>query len=266
MSSLNTRALAAEAIGTFILLTFGFLGVAALGIITGGEGNPLVAVIVIPFSFGLGLLAAIAIGGHASGGHYNPAVTLAAVFDGRISWQSGIGYVVAQVIGGLAASLGVMLVTSAAVIAAATNVPGSTGEGVFVQELHAFSVEAVLTAVFVAVILTVTTKQPEFAIIVIPLTLVAIHYAGMLVSGASVNPVRSLAPAVVSGNYASLWVYLTAPFVGSVLGWGVHRFLTPMETEVSIEIEEELDDDELEDLLDGDDESDADDELPPSKG
>ncbi len=246
---MNVRALAAEAIGTFILLTFGFLGVATLGIATEGTGNPLVAILVIPFSFGLGLMAAIAVGGHASGGHYNPAVTLAAVFDGRVTWQSAIGYVVAQVLGGFAATLSVLLLTSASVIDGAVNGPGPTAENLFAQELHAFSTEALLTAVFVAVILTITTKQPTYAVIVIPLTLVAIHYVGMLISGASVNPVRSLAPAVVSGNYASLWVYLTGPFVGAVLGWGVFRFLTPEEDEISIEIEEELDDDELEDLL-----------------
>ena len=114
----------------------------------------------------------------------------------------------------------------------------------------------------VAVILTVTIKQPDKAIIVIPLTLAGIHYAAMAISGASVNPVRSLAPAVVSGNYASLWVYLTGPFVGSVLGWGIYRLLTPEENEISIEIEEELDDDELEDLLeDASDDDDDDDEL-----
>jgi hypothetical protein len=97
-------------------------------------------------------------------------------------------------------------------------------------------------------------------VIVIPLTLAAIHYAAIAISGASVNPVRSLAPAVVSGNYASLWVYLTGPFVGAVLGWGVYRYLTPDETEISIEIEDELDDDDLDDLLDGDlDEEDAED-------
>ncbi len=245
---MNVRALAAEAIGTFILLAFGFLGVATLGIATEGGGNPLVAILVIPFSFGLGLMAAIAVGGHASGGHYNPAVTLAALFDGRVTWQSAIGYVVAQVLGGFAATLSVLLLTSASVIDGAVNGPGPTAETLFAQELHAFSTEALLTAVFVAVILTITTKQPTFAVIVIPLTLVAIHYVGMLISGASVNPVRSLAPAVVSGNYASLWVYLTGPFVGSVLGWGIFRFLTPDDDEVSIEIEEELDD-ELEDLL-----------------
>jgi aquaporin Z len=258
--NLNVRALAAEAIGTFILLTFGFLGVATLSVITTitqNQGGPVVALIVIPFSFGLGLMAAIAIGGHASGGHYNPAVTLAALFDGRVTWQSAIGYVIAQVIGGFVATLGILLVTTEDVVKNAVNAPGPTAETVLGQDLHAFSTEAILTAIFVAVILTVTTKQPDKAILVIPFTLVAIHYCGMLISGASVNPVRSLAPAVVSGTYESLWVYLTGPFVGSVLGWGVYRFLTPPDDEISVEIEEELDDeldDELEDLLDGDEE------------
>ncbi len=246
---MNIRALAAEAIGTFILLTFGFLGVGSV-LIAGGDTG--IIVLVIPFAFGLGLLAAIAIGGHASGGHYNPAVTLAALFDGRLSWQSAIGYVVAQVLGGLVAALAVQLVTTANVISAAVNAPGPTAETALAAELHAFSVEAILTAVFVAVILTITTKLPQMAVLVIPLTLVGIHFVGMLISGASVNPVRSLAPAVVAGNYASLWVYLTAPFVGAVLGWGVYRLLASEDEEISIEIEEELDED-LEDLLEGDD-------------
>ena len=143
--------------------------------------------------------------------------------------------------------------TSGCQASAAVNAPGPTAETLMGQELHAFSVEAILTAVFVAVILTITTKQPDKAVIVIPFTLVAIHFVGMLISGASVNPVRSLAPAVVSGNYESLWVYLTGPFVCSVLGWGVYRLLTPPEDEISIEIEEELDDDELDDLLEDED-------------
>ena len=254
---MNVRALAAEAIGTFILLTFGFLAVATVTIVTEGQGGFLASVLVVPLAFGLGLLAAIAICGHVSGGHFNPAVTLAALFDGRITWQNAIGYVIAQVLGGVVATLGVMLVTSQTVIKNAANLPGASselGDTLFAQELHAFSVEAIMTALFVGVILTVTTKQPDKAIIVIPLTLAGIHYAAMAVSGASVNPVRSLAPAVVSGNYTSLWVYLTGPFVGSVLGWGVFRFLTPDENEVSVEIEEELDEDELDELLGEDDE------------
>ena len=209
----------------------------------------------IPFCFGLGLMGAIAVGGHVSGGHYNPAVTLAALFDGRVTWQNAIGYVVAQLVGGFVATLGILLTTTEAVVKNAVNAPGPTADTAFGTELHAFSTEAILTAIFVCVILTVTKKQPDNGVLVIPFTLVAIHYAGMLISGASVNPVRSLAPAVVSGTYDSLWVYLTGPFVGSVLGWGVYKFLTPDDDEVSIEVDEELDD-ELEDLLDEADELD----------
>lgn len=248
---LNIRALAAEAIGTFVLLTFGFLGVGTVSLLTNGQGDQLIAILVVPFAFGLGLIAAIAIGGHASGGHFNPAVTLAAVFDGRVTWQSGIGYVVAQIVGGLVATLGILVITSMTVVQAAVNQPGQTAAGILAQELHAFSTEAVLTAIFVAVILTITKKQPEFGVLVIPLTLAAVHYAAMHVSGASVNPVRSLAPAVVSGTYGSLWVYLTAPFVGSILGWGAYRLLTPPDDEVSVEFEDEdLLDEELDELDD----------------
>lgn len=243
---MNIRALVAEAVGTFILIAFGSLGVATVWVITQGEGSPLVAILVVPFAFGLGLLAAIGVGGHASGGHFNPAVTLAALLDGRVTWQSAVGYVVAQIIGGLAASLGILLITSDAVVAMSVNLPGATVADPFQQELRAFSAELVLTAVFVAVILTVSRNSPHQAILIIPFTLAAIHFAAMHISGASVNPVRSLAPAVVTGTYTSLWVYLTAPFAGSVLGWALYRFLTPPDDEVSVEIE----DDELDELLD----------------
>lgn len=240
---MNIRALVAEAVGTYILVAFGTLGVTTMAIITQGEGSPLVASLIIPFSFGLGLMAAIAVGGHASGGHYNPAVTLGALLDGRVTWQSAAGYVVAQLAGAVAASLTLVFIASSDVVKLSVNLPGSTAADQLGRELHSFAVEAILTAVFVAVILTVTRNSPKQAILVIPLTLVAIHYVGMHISGASVNPVRSLAPAVVTGTYDSLWVYLTAPFLGAVLGWGVYRILMPPNDEVSVEIEDELDDD-----------------------
>lgn len=241
---MNIRALVAEAIGTFVLVLFGSLGVMSLVIITEGQGNPLLAILIIPFSFGLGLMAAIAIAGHVSGGHFNPAVTLAALFDGRIAWRDALGYVAAQVAGGLLASLAILLISSMPFVAATVNLPGPTAETVFGQELHAFSAETILTAVFVAVILTVTRKAPGMAIMVIPFTLVAIHYVGIQISGASVNPVRSLAPAIVSGTYQSLWVYLTAPFAGSILGWAAYRFLTPPDEEDADESDDDEDEDE----------------------
>jgi MIP family channel proteins len=224
---MNIRALVAEAIGTFILLFFGSLGVVTLVIVTQGQGNPLLSVLIIPFAFGLGLMAAMAVGGPISGGHFNPAVTLAALFDGRISLPNAIGYAVAQLIGAFGASLVILLITSSSMVSATVNQPGATADTLFGSELHSFAVEGILTAVFVAVILTVTKRMPDQALLVIPFTLVAIHYVAIQISGASVNPVRSLAPAVVSGTYDSLWVYLTAPFVGSIVGWGAYRFLSP---------------------------------------
>jgi len=248
---MSMRALAAEVIGTFILVAFGsFSVVAAASISTSATDFASYVTIVVPFGFGLGLMAAIAVGGHASGGHFNPAVTLAALLDGRVTPQSAVGYVIAQIIGGLAGSLAIVLSTSSALVALTVNHPGNLGgTETFGNELRAFGIEVVLTAVFVAVILTATRNYPRQAILVIPLTLVAIHFAAMHLSGASVNPVRSLAPAVVSGTYESLWVYLIAPMVGSVLGWGAYALLTPPSDEVSVEIEDDL----LEDELDEDD-------------
>jgi aquaporin Z len=198
-------------------------------------------------------MAAIAVAGPVSGGHFNPAVTLAALFDARIDWQNAIGYVVAQVAGAILASLGILLITTKSIVQASVNAPGPLAEALFDQELKAFSTEIILTAIFVAVILTVTRKAPDAAIIVIPLVLMVIHFVGIQISGASVNPARSLAPALVTGTYTSLWVYLTAPFIGSILGWAAYRFLNPPGEE-DADVEDAAEDwgdeeDELEDSL-----------------
>jgi aquaporin Z len=246
---MNVRALAAEAVGTFTLIAVGSFGIASAFLMSGGQG--FVLMIVVPFAFGLGLMGAIAIGGAASGGHYNPAVTLAAALDGRVTWQSAAGYVVAQAIGAFAASLAVLLVLSKEFVGATVNHAGTVVQDETTNQIHAFAAEIILTTIFIAVILSATKKDSTHAILIIPLTLVAIHLAGIPISGASVNPVRSLAPAVISGDYNGLWVYLTAPFLGGILGWALYRFLTPPETDVSVEYE---DDDELDDELEDEDE------------
>ena len=238
---MNIRALVAELVGTFILVVVGSLGVWAYAVATSAQGDALTALVIIPFAFGLGLMAAIAIGGPASGGHFNPAVTLAALLDGRVDWKNAVGYVVAQIFGALAASLTITLLASSDVVAASVNHPGPIAQALFDKEIRAFVVEALLTTIFVAVILTVTIKAPGQAIIVIPLTLVVIHFVGIFISGASVNPARSLAPAVVSGTYESLWVYLTGPFVGSIAGWGIYRFLNGADDNETEEQDDDLD-------------------------
>ena len=246
---MNVRALVAEAVGTFVLIAMGSLGVGTAFLMSSGQS--FVLMLVVPWAFGLGLVAAIAIAGEASGGHFNPAVTLASVLDGRTRWTTGLGYVVAQAVGAFAASLFILLVLAKEFVGATVNHPGSIAQDALTNQLHAFATEIVLTAIFVAVILTVTSRTPSRAIIVIPLTLVAIHFAGIPISGASVNPVRSLAPAVVSGDYDGLWVYVTAPFLGAIVGWGLFRLLSPSgDTDEEDEFDEfdddELDDDELE--------------------
>jgi aquaporin Z len=246
---MNWRALVAETVGTFILVGVGSLGVAS-ALLFGGQSFGLVLVVlIVPFAFGLGLMAAIAIAGDASGGHFNPAVTLGAVLDRRLRWTDGIAYSVAQAVGAFAASGFILLVLSSDFVRATVNQPGQVGASSLEQELHAFAVEVVLTAIFVGVILTVTSRQPGRSLFVIPLTLVVIHFVGIPVSGASVNPIRSLAPAVWSGTYGGLWVYLTAPFLGAILGWGVFRLLYPADEGDVGSLEEELEEDYLEDAL-----------------
>ena len=209
---MNTRKLIAEAVGTFILVGLGSMAIISSTL----TDNP--ALVVVPIGFGLALMAAIAVSGHVSGGHFNPAVTLAAVLDKRISAMDAVGYVIAQVVGAIAASGFILLIANQGVVSETRNVPG-------LADVPAFTVEVLLTAVFVAVILTVTKKAADYAITVIPLTLLMIHAVGIPFTGASVNPARSLGPALVSANFDSLWIYLTAPFVGAVVGWLVYRVL-----------------------------------------
>jgi aquaporin Z len=241
----NVRAVFAEFFGTFVLVLFGSFGVLTVYILSGNQGvDPLFAQLIVPFCFGFGLLAAIAIGGHVSGGHFNPAVTLGALFDGRVTLQNAFAYLVAQVIGAVGASLTILVVSSMSVVRATINNPGPTVAGTFAQQLHAFSVEAILTTIFVAVILTITKKQPTWGIFVIPFVLTGIHFAAIPISGASVNPARSLGPALVGGTYDNVLIYLTAPFIGSILGWAIYRFLTPEEEdEISLDEVDDLDDD-----------------------
>jgi aquaporin Z len=249
---MNIRALIGELLGTFILVFLGSLGVATLAVVTNGQGDPVIAVLILPFAFGLGLMAAIGVAGPVSGGHFNPAVTLAALFDGRVTWKDALGYVVAQVLGAAGASLSILLITTKSIVEASVNHPGPIAQTPFEQELHAFSAEIILTAIFVAVILTVTRKAPDVAIIIIPLVLVCIHFVGIQVSGASVNPARSLGPAIVTGTYADLWIYLTGPFLGAILGWGAYRLLNPLDDDTDVTDEEAAewdDEDDLEDSL-----------------
>jgi aquaporin Z len=176
--------------------------------------------VVVPFGFGLGLLAAIQATGHVSGGHFNPAVTLGALLDRRIDVTNAVGYVVAQVVGAIAASLAILLLSNQDAVKDTASAFPANGIGT------AFAVEVLLTAIFLLVILTVTRRAPNQAAFAIPLTLTVIHFAGIPLSGASVNPARSLAPALVGGALdANILVWIIAPLIGAAIGWAVYRAL-----------------------------------------
>jgi aquaporin Z len=211
---MNVQRYAAELIGTYILVGLGSLTIVAAV----SSQAPILAV--VPFGFGLGLLAAIFAVGHLSGGHFNPAVTLGAFLDRRIGSTDAIGYVVAQVIGAVAASATVLVVADQDAVLGTRNLPGGG-----VSELAAFIVEVVLTAIFLLVILTVTKRSASQAPFAIALTLTVIHFAGIPFSGASVNPARSLGPALVGADLSAIWIYLTAPLVGAAIGWAIYRYL-----------------------------------------
>ena len=209
---METRKVLAELIGTFLFMTIGYASVAAAL----AAGAP--PLLVVPFSFGLGLLAAIFAVGHISGGHFNPAVTVAMVLDGRTSMTDAVGYIIAQVIGAIAAAAVILVALSQDAVASGITAPG---EGV--TDIGALILEVVFTAGFLAVILASTKRAPALAPLAIPLTLVAIHFATASLSGASVNPARSIGSALIGGDLGALWIYLVGPIAGAVLGWAVWR-------------------------------------------
>ncbi len=211
---MNIKKVVAELLGTFLFFTIGYLSVAAIA----NASSPAPNLLVVPFSFGLGLLAAIYAFGHISGGHFNPAVTVAMVLDKRTTPVDGVGYIVAQIVGGLLAGLLVMVVVSSKAVAAGTTLPGAG-----ISEIGALLIETVATAGFVTVILTSTKRAANVAGLVIPLTLIAIHFATATLSGASVNPARSLGSAIVGGNLTSIWIYIVGPIAGAVIGWLVWK-------------------------------------------
>lgn len=214
----------AELVGTFIFVLVGSMAFLASGEI----GTPLLTV---PFGFGLGYLAAAFAVGHVSGGHFNPAVTLAMFLDKRTTATDLIGYWVAQFAGGLLASLALAVVTSRQAV-------GQTATTYPTLELGVLS-ELALTTVFCLVFLAATRTAPATAGIAISLTLVGVHFAGLPFSGASVNPARSFAPAVIGGAYEGLWVYLVFPVVGAAVAWGLWQLFRPGAEEVEVDIEVE---------------------------
>ena len=219
----------AEFLGTAILVLFGCGTAVFCGGLSGGTGNGTLGVVSIALAFGLSIVAGAYSIGHVSGCHVNPAVSLAMFINGKLDIIDLIGYIVSQVAGAFAGSGLLMLITRET----AADGLGSNGYGelssVGISMTGAIIVEIVLTFVFVLTVLGVTSseKYSSVAGIVIGLALTFVHIIGIPLTGTSVNPARSLAPAVLDGGIAlnQVWVFLVAPLAGAALAGIIFKFL-----------------------------------------
>ena len=228
------RKLAVEFLGTAILV---FLAVGSATLMFGFKfdgGSVAAGVVATALAFGLTLLALVYLIGPISGSHVNPAVTIGALLAGRISPIEAVGYWLAQFAGGLLGAVALWGTFSTSPFYH-RDITGLGTDGYGAQSMihigagGAFIFEAVLTAIFVFVVLRVTsaTANAATAAIAIGLTLTVVHLVGIPVTGTSVNPARSLGPAAIVGGVAlsQVWLFIVAPLVGGVVAAGVHRLL-----------------------------------------
>lgn len=212
----------AEFIGTFVLTLFGCGSAAISGGIDGVLG-----VLGIAMAFGLSIVAMAYSIGNVSGCHINPAVSFAMLLSKKMDVKDFVGYVVAQCLGALVAAavlMGIGSMCSPVIEGLGTNGFGDASY-VGLSMAGAFIVEVILTFVFLMAILGVTSteKFASVAGIVIGLTLAFVHILGIPLTGTSVNPARSLGPAImaaVGGDMvpiSQVWVFIVAPLVGAAI-------------------------------------------------
>lgn len=224
------KKLTAEFLGTFVLV-FGGCGSAVLAAGFPGLGIGFAGV---ALAFGLTVLTMAYAVGHISGGHFNPAVTLGLWAGGRFPGRQIVGYMAAQVIGGLAAA-GVLYVIASGNTAFDAAAGGFASNGYGAHSPGGYSLlagmvtEVVLTAIFLIIIHGATDKRAPagFAPIAIGLALTLIHLISIPVTNTSVNPARSTAVALFQGGWAveQLWMFWLMPLAGGVAGGLIYRFL-----------------------------------------
>lgn len=210
-----------EFIGTCVLVLFG----CGTAVVTGGD------LAVTALAFGLSIVAMAYVIGNISGCHINPAVSLAMLINKKMDVKDFCLYVVAQILGAFAGAgilYGILASTNLG-----TEALGANGylaaSATNITLVGAILVEIILTFVFIYTILGVTSdeKKGSIAGIVIGLTLTFVHIIGIKLTGTSVNPARSLAPAVILGGEAlkQVWVFIVAPFIGSAIAAFTFKYL-----------------------------------------
>ena len=217
-----------ELLGTMILVLMG----CGSAVFTGGAaglGQPLTIVI----CFGLGLIASAYVIGKISGCHINPAVSIGMWVSGRMDFKECIGYIVSQILGGILASTIIwILVSGYPSLVTGTH----TGANGFTCDTYtAFIMETIFTFIFVLCVLGSTAYSSNGAMpgLIIGLTLALVNIVGIPITGTSVNPARSIGPALFQGGsaMAQLWVFLTAPTLGGIIAALFWKYLKPLKEE-----------------------------------
>jgi len=229
-NKMNAKKYAAEAIGTF-WLTFAVCGSAVIAAAFPQVGIGLVGV---ALAFGLSVVTMAYAIGHISGCHLNPAVTVGLAAGGRFPAGQVVPYIVAQVIGAIAASALLYVIASGAAGFDVAKGFASNGYGLHSPgqygEVACFIMEVVMTMMFLFIIMGAThgNAPAGFAPLAIGLALVMIHLVSIPVTNTSVNPARSTGPALFVGGWAlaQLWMFWVAPLIGGVLGGVIYRWLS----------------------------------------
>lgn len=222
----------AEFLGTFALVLFG-CGTAML---VGCDASSGSGYLLTALAFGLVVMAMAYSFGSVSGGHFNPAVTIGSVIAGNMDIMDAVGYIGSQFFGAFFASGVLSILFKQGSLEDKTGALGSNGlSGVGNNVFVGLAVEIILTCVFVLVILFITQKaeQAKIAGLIIGLTLTLIHIFGIGLTGTSVNPARSIGPALVasmSGVSAlplkQVWVFIVGPIIGAAIAAGIFRGFT----------------------------------------
>ncbi|MGI8925651.1 MAG: aquaporin [Tepidiformaceae bacterium] len=210
----DQRAIAAEFLGTMFFVLLG-TGAVVAAFAVAEEGSALITAIAI--AHGLGILTAVAWTANLSGGHINPAVTLAMMVTRNITPVLGVAYIVAQLAGAALGSLALKLAIPDG-IEDQTHL-GAHGLGLGIAGGEALLLEALMTAFLVVVVFNVAVSKKGWGLnapIAIGLAVMLIHFVGIPFTGASVNPARSFGPALVENQWDDFWVYIAGPAIGAL--------------------------------------------------
>ena len=234
----NLRACFAEAIATFGLVFFGPLSV-ILSVVVFGDGLSIEAIIMISIGHG-GIIALMVYAfGHVSGAHINPAVTIPMMITKKIGIADGIGYIISQVVGGIVATLTLVAILPEIGKPVLWGGHGGPSELLNNSVMSGFMVEVILTFFLVVVIfMTAVHKKAPKSVYgaAIGGMIFLLHIVGVPLTGAGMNPARSFAPAIVSGDSGLLeiqWLYWIAPIVGGIIAGVImnYVFVKKAETE-----------------------------------